>query len=156
MYGRVGGMKGKSHKTESKIKIGQSLKGREISEEHANKISDALTGISWINNGLESKRIHLDLTPIPDGWQLGMLPEHLEKMREGKSGENHWAYGQSMPEGTKAKISQTLTGRIEPESTRQKKSESSKRRTKTLCEGCGKMYYSCHKRHHTTCGQPNE
>jgi hypothetical protein len=40
------------------------------------------------------------------------------------SGENHPKYGTSLSEETKNKISNTLTGRIEPEETRKKKSES--------------------------------
>ena len=40
------------------------------------------------------------------------------------SGENHPQYGKTLSEETKNKISNTLTGRIEPEETRKKKSES--------------------------------
>lgn len=40
------------------------------------------------------------------------------------SGEKHPQYGNSLSEETKNKISNTLTGRIEPEETRRKKSES--------------------------------
>jgi hypothetical protein len=40
------------------------------------------------------------------------------------SGENHPQYGNTLSEETKNKISNTLTGRIEPEETRRKKSES--------------------------------
>lgn len=154
MYGKVGGMKGKRHKEESKLQIGQSLTGREVSEEHAKKISDALTGLSWINNGVESKRIDLSIQEIPSGWSSGMLPDHAEKLAEARRGENHWAYGQTMPESTKSKISQTLTGRKEPESTRQKKREAAQNRQQLLCEGCGNMYYACHKRYHTKCMGP--
>lgn len=154
MYGREGGMKGKKHKEISKLQIGHSLKGRETSEEHAKKISEALTGLSWINNGSESKRVNLETTPLQEGWILGMLPDHAEKLAESRKGENHWNYGNTVSEETKAKIAHTLTGRKEPESTRQKKKEASKRRQQILCEGCRKMYYSCHKRHHIKCDAP--
>jgi hypothetical protein len=151
MFGRPGPMKGKLHKEESKLQIGQSLAGRELPEEVALKISESLTGLSWINNGVESKRIDLNIYEIPLGWVLGMTPEHVEKLAETRRGENHWAYGQPMPESTKAKISHTLTGRKESDVTKQRKRDNAKNRPQTQCAGCGNLYYACHKRHHLKC-----
>jgi hypothetical protein len=151
MYGRPGPMKGKKHKESSKLSIGSKLKGRPTPPERAKKISEALTGLSWINDGVTSRKINLETEALPVGWSLGMLDEHSKKMAAGKSGEKHWNYGRTTPECTRKKISEAVTGTRDSEETRLKKSKSSQNRPKLLCEGCGNEYLTCHKRHHLKC-----
>lgn len=151
MYGRPGPMKGKKHKEESKKRIGTAQKGRITTSEHAQKISQSLTGLSWINNGIESKRIDIPTSSIPEGWRLGMLPEHAEKLAESRKGENHWNYGQSHKDETKNKISASLKGRKDSPEVCLKKKLSNALRPKMICLGCGKSYLSCHKRYHLSC-----
>lgn len=153
MYGKPGPMKGKKHKDSSKQAIGEKLKGRPTPPERAKKISEALTGLSWINDGITSRKINLEKEPVPDGWNLGMLEEHSQKMAANKSGEKHWNYGRTTPDTTRRKIAESIIGTKDSEETRLKKSQSSKKRAKIQCAGCGKEYLACHKRHHLNCSQ---
>lgn len=151
MFGRPGPMRGKKHREDSKIRIGTKQKGRITTEEHAQKISGSLTGLTWINDGVTSRRVRLDKQDIPDGWQLGLLEEHAQKMGEAKQGDKHWNYGKSHKESTKQKIAESLTGRTDSAELKLKKKLGSKKRGKVKCEGCGKLYLTCHKRHHLKC-----
>lgn len=151
MYGRVGGMKGKKHSADTKKKISQSSSGKIINDDVREKISKGLHGLVWINNGNMSKKINPKLELIPDGWELGMLPSHIEKLSEAKSGEKHWNYNKSIPENVKQKISKSLSGHKETEDTKLKKRQSSLNRKKILCERCNKEFLQCHRRYHIKC-----
>jgi hypothetical protein len=151
MFGRPGPMRGKKHREESKIRIGAKQKGRITTDEHAQKISQSLTGLTWINDGTHSRRINLQEESLPEGWKFGLLEEHAQKMGEAKQGEKHWNYGKSHRESTKQKIAESLTGRTDSAELKLKKKLGSKKREKVKCEGCGKLYLTCHKRHHLKC-----
>lgn len=151
MFGKPGGMKGKKHKESSKLKTSAKLKGRLLDNETKSKITQSLTGLSWINNGVESKRIDLQQVDLPEGWQLGMLQEHTNKLAETRRGENHWLYGQSHKPDTKQKISQALKGRVDSPEIRLRKKAGNAKRKKVECHGCGKFYLACHRRHHLKC-----
>lgn len=151
MFGRPGPMRGKKHREESKIRIGAKQRGRITTAEHAQKISDSLTGLTWINDGIQSRRINLQEESLPDGWRLGLLPEHANKLAKTRKGDRHWNYGQELPTETKHKISAAIKGKKDTLETKKKKSESSKLRPKLICDGCGKSYLACHKRHHINC-----
>ncbi|CAB4123085.1 grpIintron_endo, group I intron endonuclease [uncultured Caudovirales phage] len=153
MFGKPGGMKGKHHSPESKKKTSLALAGRSVRPESAKKISESLTGLSWINDGTTSKRVDLTHNGLPEGWSMGLLIDHARKISDANSRESHWTYGTSRPQSTREKISKSLLGRQELESTRQKKKEASKNRPLIECSGCGKLYRSCHKRHHLMCIQ---
>jgi hypothetical protein len=51
MYGKIGGMAGKTHSAITKQKIRQSLIGQVFSTDHKVKISNSLQGLHWINDG---------------------------------------------------------------------------------------------------------
>lgn len=73
----------------------------------------------------EELRIQIDLDVVKS---LDYMNESLAKANgffgRDNSGENHPKYGLALSEETKNKISTTLTGRLEPEETRKKKSDS--------------------------------
>lgn len=151
MFGKTGGMKGKKHKEESKLKTSAKLKGRKLDPECISKIVEALQGLTWINNGIESKRVDLTLNKLPEGWGLGMLPEHAEKLAETRKGERHWNYGKSHNDETRKRISQSLIGRKNSPEQKLRKKLGNAKRAKIICDGCNRAYLACHKRHHLSC-----
>ncbi len=151
MYGKPGGMRGKQHSAETKEKISFSNKGRSVTPQTAEKISTSLTGLVWINDGLTSKRVNLTNNSIPNGWCIGLLPEHAKKISASNARELHWGFGTPRPVLTRDKISKSLKGHKDSEATRYKKRQASKNRPLIKCCWCGKLYRSCHRRYHIEC-----
>lgn len=150
MFGSAGGFSGKQHTEESKQKTSRALRGRLCPDEIKLKNSQAQTGRFWVNNGEASMRLKSGQS-IPIGWVLGQLDSHIKKIAESHTGEKHWSYGTPRPAETRQKIAQSLIGHIETDETKRKKSESSNRRQRIMCDRCNNLYLACHSRHHTNC-----
>jgi hypothetical protein len=101
-----------------------TTKGRKLSEDHKNKISNSIKGE---NNYFYGKHLKEETkNKISNSLKGRKNPESGKKISDALKGENHFNYGKHLKEETKNKISNSLIGKKISEETRKKMSESRK------------------------------